>query len=54
MSVAVLFNKLANLADVMGLANENKDCQAALDSGKMFLLELLDLVVFLSVLVSKH
>ncbi|KAJ0104679.1 hypothetical protein Patl1_18356 [Pistacia atlantica] len=44
-SVAVLFYKLANLADVVGLANENKDWQAALDSGKMFLLELLDLVV---------
>ncbi|KAJ0047909.1 hypothetical protein Pint_15756 [Pistacia integerrima] len=43
-SVAVLFYKLANLADVVGLANENKDWQAALDSGKMFLLELLDLV----------
>ncbi|XP_044477036.1 uncharacterized protein LOC123204445 isoform X2 [Mangifera indica] len=44
-SVAVLFYKLANLAEVVGLANASEDCQAALDSGKMFLLELLDLVV---------
>lgn len=53
-SVAVLFYKLANLAEVVGLANASEDCQAALDSGKMFLLELLDLVVFRSVPVWKH
>ena len=46
-SVAVLFYKLADLADMVGSANGDEDCQAALDSGKLFLLELLDLVVFL-------
>ncbi|XAR70547.1 tRNA (guanosine(18)-2'-O)-methyltransferase [Bertholletia excelsa] len=44
-SVAVLFYKLANLAAVAGSTNENENCHAALDSGKMFLLQLLDLVV---------
>ncbi|KAK0586054.1 hypothetical protein LWI29_000225 [Acer saccharum] len=43
-SVAVLFFKLADLADMVGSANGDEDCQAALDSGKLFLLELLDLV----------
>ncbi|KAF5735116.1 hypothetical protein HS088_TW15G00616 [Tripterygium wilfordii] len=44
-SVAVLFYKLANLADVVKSANENEDSYAALESGKLFLLELLDSVV---------
>ncbi|GLT91144.1 hypothetical protein SLE2022_090460 [Rubroshorea leprosula] len=44
-SVAVLFNKLADLADLRESSCENKDCQAALESGKLFLLELLDSVV---------
>ncbi|KAL6974785.1 tRNA (guanosine(18)-2'-O)-methyltransferase, partial [Sarracenia purpurea var. burkii] len=44
-SVAVLFDKLAELAVVVGSQNENENCHAALESGKMFLLELLDLVV---------
>lgn len=45
MSVAVLFHKLADLADMMGSANETEDCLAALESGKLFLLELLDSAV---------
>ncbi|KAL5815078.1 hypothetical protein ACOSQ3_025873 [Xanthoceras sorbifolium] len=44
-SVAVLFYKLAGLADMVGSANADEDCQAALDSGKLFLLELLDFAV---------
>ncbi|XP_058009476.1 uncharacterized protein LOC110660845 isoform X2 [Hevea brasiliensis] len=41
-SVAVLFYKLS---DLVGSANENEDCSAALESGKLFLLELLESVV---------
>ncbi|WCJ25750.1 tRNA/rRNA methyltransferase (SpoU) family protein [Euphorbia peplus] len=44
-SVAVLFYNLAGLANLVGSANENEDCRAALESGKLFLLELLDSVV---------
>ena len=44
-SVAVLFHKLADLADMMGSANETEDCLSALESGKLFLLELLDSAV---------
>ncbi|KAM4085526.1 hypothetical protein ACJW30_10G034600 [Castanea mollissima] len=44
-SVSVLFHKLADLADMMGSANETEDCLAALESGKLFLLELLDSAV---------
>ncbi|GAV91984.1 hypothetical protein CFOL_v3_35368, partial [Cephalotus follicularis] len=44
-SVACLFYKLADLADKMGSASEIEDCCAALDSGKLFLLELLDAAV---------
>ncbi|KAK4844740.1 hypothetical protein QYF36_023863 [Acer negundo] len=44
-SVAVLFYKLADLAGTVGSSNGDEDCQAALDSGKLFLLELLDLVL---------
>ncbi|XP_058084724.1 uncharacterized protein LOC131232481 isoform X2 [Magnolia sinica] len=41
-SVAVLFYKLADLADMLKIVKESEDAQAALDSGKLFLLELLD------------
>ncbi|ONI06355.1 hypothetical protein PRUPE_5G055400 [Prunus persica] len=44
-SVAVLFSKLADLSDLVGSPNENEDCHAALESGKIFLLELLDSAV---------
>ncbi|XVE57547.1 hypothetical protein DITRI_Ditri04bG0099200 [Diplodiscus trichospermus] len=44
-SVANLFYKLANLTGRVGSSIANKDCQAALESGKLFLLELLDFVV---------
>nr|XP_011465219.1 PREDICTED: uncharacterized protein LOC101309934 [Fragaria vesca subsp. vesca] len=44
-SVAVLFYKLADMAIMVGSTNENADCYAALESGKMFLLELLDSAV---------
>ncbi|XP_040986583.1 uncharacterized protein LOC121234635 isoform X3 [Juglans microcarpa x Juglans regia] len=44
-SVAALFYKLADLADMVGSTNETEDCLAALESGKLFLLELLDSVV---------
>ncbi|XVF51863.1 hypothetical protein PTKIN_Ptkin04bG0218100 [Pterospermum kingtungense] len=44
-SVANLFYKLANLTNRMGSSRGNKDFQAALESGKLFLLELLDSVV---------
>lgn len=40
-----MFHKLADLADMMGSANETEDCLAALESGKLFLLELLDSAV---------
>ncbi|XP_052209740.1 uncharacterized protein LOC127813058 isoform X2 [Diospyros lotus] len=43
-SVAVLFYKLADLSATRSV-NENENYLAALESGKMFLLELLDLVV---------
>lgn len=45
MSVAVLFYKLADMADVVGSVNENENSRAALESGKLFLLELLDSAV---------
>ncbi|XP_062146057.1 uncharacterized protein LOC133854045 isoform X2 [Alnus glutinosa] len=44
-SVAVLFYKLADLADMVGSKNETEDCHAALESGKLFLQELLDSAV---------
>ncbi|KAK7251820.1 hypothetical protein RIF29_35366 [Crotalaria pallida] len=44
-SVAVLFHKLADLASMVGSPNEDADCIAALESGKWFLLELLDSAV---------
>ncbi|XP_031391362.1 uncharacterized protein LOC116203654 isoform X2 [Punica granatum] len=44
-SVAILISKLANLAERVGSANENEDCIAALEAGKLFLLELLDSAV---------
>nr|XP_048320592.1 uncharacterized protein LOC107430356 isoform X2 [Ziziphus jujuba var. spinosa] len=44
-SVAVLFYKLADLADMVGSTNEDEDCHAALEVGKLFLLGLLDAVV---------
>ncbi|KAF8027335.1 hypothetical protein BT93_E0286 [Corymbia citriodora subsp. variegata] len=44
-SVAVLFCKLADLAEKFGSTEENTNCHAALNAGKLFLLELLDAVV---------
>lgn len=44
-SVAVLFNKLADTAARVGTMDENENCRFALESGKMFLMELLDLAV---------
>ncbi|XP_020231256.1 uncharacterized protein LOC109811829 isoform X1 [Cajanus cajan] len=44
-SVAVLFYKLADLARMVGSPNEDTICIAAQESGKSFLLELLDSVV---------
>ncbi|KAK9275857.1 hypothetical protein L1049_023130 [Liquidambar formosana] len=44
-SVAVMFYKLADMADMVGSVNDNEDCHAALESGKLFLLELLDSAV---------
>lgn len=44
-SVAVLFHKLADLADMTGLSNEYGTRYDAVESGKLFLLELLDSVV---------
>jgi hypothetical protein len=44
-SVAVLFYKLADLACMVGSPNEDTNCIAALDSGRSFLLELLDSAV---------
>ncbi|KAL5551309.1 hypothetical protein UlMin_001485 [Ulmus minor] len=44
-SVAILFYKLADLADMAGSTNQNGECHAAVESGKMFLLELLDAAV---------
>lgn len=44
-SVAVLFHKLADLACIVGSPNEHADCIAALESGRSFLLELLDSAV---------
>ncbi|KAJ7952593.1 tRNA/rRNA methyltransferase (SpoU) family protein [Quillaja saponaria] len=44
-SVAVMFYKLANLIDMLGSVNQNEDCCAVVESGKLFLLELLDSVV---------
>lgn len=49
-SVAVLFYKLADLADRVGSINKNDDCHAATESGKLFLLELLDFVVIVNVI----
>lgn len=45
-SVAVLFHKLADLADMTGLSNEYGTRYDAVESGKLFLLELLDSVVW--------
>jgi hypothetical protein len=44
-SVAGLFQKLANLAYMVEPASQNQDCQDALVAGKLFLLELLDAAV---------
>ncbi|KAK7330831.1 hypothetical protein VNO77_25035 [Canavalia gladiata] len=44
-SVAVLFHKLADLARMVGSPNEDAVCIAAQESGRSFLLELLDSVV---------
>ncbi|XWS49177.1 hypothetical protein CRYUN_Cryun13aG0141400 [Craigia yunnanensis] len=44
-SVANLFYKLADLTNRVGSSSGKKDCQAALESGKLFLRELLDSVV---------
>ncbi|KAL3834975.1 hypothetical protein ACJIZ3_009711 [Penstemon smallii] len=44
-SVAVLFSKLADMADLVNSTVENRDTSAVIASGKMFLLELLDFVV---------
>ncbi|KAK4802524.1 hypothetical protein SAY86_000727 [Trapa natans] len=43
-SVAVLFNKLVDLARMVGSSSsiEHRNCSAALEAGKLFLLELLD------------
>ncbi|KAL9246886.1 hypothetical protein vseg_020367 [Gypsophila vaccaria] len=41
-SIAVLFNKLGDLADLVERGKQSADCCAALESGKQFLLELLD------------
>ncbi|XP_027337446.1 uncharacterized protein LOC113851166 [Abrus precatorius] len=44
-SIAVLFYKLADLARMLGTPNEDEICIAAQESGRSFLLELLDSVV---------
>ncbi|CAI0417745.1 unnamed protein product [Linum tenue] len=44
-SVAALFHKLGELADLVGTTHENEDCHSALESGKLFLFELLDSAV---------
>ncbi|KAL9663396.1 hypothetical protein QQ045_018782 [Rhodiola kirilowii] len=44
-SVAALFSKLASMVDPAGSSNEDENSRAALESGKLFLLELLQLVV---------
>ncbi|KAJ9556344.1 hypothetical protein OSB04_010958 [Centaurea solstitialis] len=44
-SVAVMFNKLADLADMVGSKDEAESSHASLQSGKLFLLELLYSVV---------
>ncbi|GMN30914.1 hypothetical protein TIFTF001_003022 [Ficus carica] len=44
-SVAILFYKLADLADLVGSTNECGECLATLESGKLFLLELLSSAV---------
>ncbi|KAG5523748.1 hypothetical protein RHGRI_030659 [Rhododendron griersonianum] len=44
-SVAVLFYKLSDLAVMVGSKLEDSNCQAAMESGKMFLLDLLDFAV---------
>ncbi|XP_022934778.1 uncharacterized protein LOC111441850 isoform X1 [Cucurbita moschata] len=44
-SVAVLFHKLADLAGIVGLSNDHGSRSDSVESGKLFLLELLDSVV---------
>lgn len=44
-SVAVLFYKLADVADMVGCCNEDRNSLAAIASGKIFLLELLQSVL---------
>ncbi|CAN1333845.1 Probable methyltransferase TARBP1 [Linum perenne] len=44
-SVAALFQKLGELADLVGTSYENEECRPALESGKLFLMELLDSAV---------
>ncbi|CAN0842679.1 Probable methyltransferase TARBP1 [Linum grandiflorum] len=44
-SVAALFQKLGDLADLVGTSYENEECHSALGAGKLFLLELLDSAV---------
>lgn len=48
-SVAVLFHKLADLAGIVGLSNDHGSRSDAVESGKLFLLELLDSVVWIFV-----
>uniref|UniRef100_A0A7N0VHV0 tRNA (guanosine(18)-2'-O)-methyltransferase TARBP1 n=1 Tax=Kalanchoe fedtschenkoi TaxID=63787 RepID=A0A7N0VHV0_KALFE len=44
-SIAALFSKLADMADLVGSSNLDENFRAALESGKLFLLELLQSVV---------
>lgn len=46
-SVAGMFQKLANLAYMVEAASQNQDCQDALVAGKLLLLELLDAAVLI-------
>ena len=47
MSVAILFYKLADLADLVGSTDECGEYLATLESGKLFLLELLSSAVII-------
>ena len=47
MSVAGLFQKLADLANMAEPACQNQDYQDAIVAGKLFLLELLDAAVLI-------
>lgn len=50
-SVAVMLNKLADLADTVGSNDETESSHASLQSGKLFLLELLNSVVIFTTAV---